>query len=73
METKSTYVQEHFGKLNIMASFLIVIIMFYDLVYWQNRIGWCGSNSEYLFGLTHTESILIWDAVEVSGVWVGVG
>ncbi|XP_072024520.1 WD repeat-containing protein 89-like [Amphiura filiformis] len=31
-----------------------------------NRIGWCGSNSEYLFGLTHTESIMIWDAVESS-------
>ncbi|XP_033626104.1 WD repeat-containing protein 89-like isoform X1 [Asterias rubens] len=31
-----------------------------------SRIGWCGSNSEYLYCLTHTETILIWDAVESS-------
>ncbi|XP_022104310.1 WD repeat-containing protein 89-like isoform X2 [Acanthaster planci] len=29
-----------------------------------SRIGWCGTNSEYLYCLTHTETILIWDAVE---------
>ncbi|XP_071958552.1 WD repeat-containing protein 89-like isoform X2 [Antedon mediterranea] len=29
-----------------------------------SHIGWCGTNSEYLYCLTHTETLLIWDAVE---------
>lgn len=30
------------------------------------RIGWCGSNNEYLYCLTDVFSIMVWDAVESS-------
>ncbi|XP_072169715.1 WD repeat-containing protein 89-like [Diadema setosum] len=33
-----------------------------------SRIGWCGTNSEYLYCLTHTDTILIFDAVESSEI-----
>ncbi|XP_077863746.1 WD repeat-containing protein 89-like [Saccoglossus kowalevskii] len=29
-----------------------------------SRMDWCGANSEYIYCLTHTEQIMIWDAVE---------
>ncbi|XP_077982815.1 WD repeat-containing protein 89-like [Glandiceps talaboti] len=29
-----------------------------------SRLDWCGANNEYLYCLTHSEEVMIWDAVE---------